>query len=455
MVSALTCACGPECARSGDATPSADSDDEGQPQLVVDVTEELLNRFVATTDTRTEPVRDFVLGADVFGWQRTTTRATLDVRPAEGWFATELVLRGTTFSDTIGITPLARAWTLGRHEFEARKEIVFPGDFLYTRRPRVSVRPSLHNQGIYPVGGGIPVLGPVIIGIAFQRAEDQRALAESIAAGKIANPLRENFNREVDAQLTTINQTLQSDPAAALLTSEFKPDFDRLFSSETAVSYRGRFASARDVPTPPENVTADASRFAIHDSFLDEIVTRLELGGQQFVPDDAFIALEAILRRIEARAVPPLPPELEFVRPTGPFGQVPVELYGETPVAVRFVDNEVEITLQVKLQLVPGSWSPPLLLKFAYVIELFDEYLRATPEARQVKPVDVELRTELLLLQPIIRRQMREMLPAVHLPRTLKLETGRSTASGETRKSVRLRVERLIADSGWLVLSVN
>jgi hypothetical protein len=173
------------------------------------------------------------------------------------------------------------------------------------------------------------------------------------------------------------------------------------------------------------------------------------------VPDDTFVVLEAILRRIEARADPPWPPELEFVPPAGTFGQVPLELFGKTPIAVRFVENQIEITLQVKLQLAPGNWSPPLLLKFAYVIELFDEFLRATPEARLVKPLDAALGTELLLLQPIIRRQMQEMLPLVYLPRTLKYESGRPAATDESRKSVRLRVEQLIADSGWLVLSVN
>ena len=454
-VTALACASGTDHARSDDAAPSADAGHDGQPQLVVDVTEELLNRFVATTDTRTEPVRDFVLGADVFGWQRTTSRATLDVRPAEGWFAAELVLRGTTFSDTIGITPLARAWTLGHHEFEARKEIIFPGDLLYTRRPRVSVRPSIYNRSIDPIGGGIPVLGPVIIGIAFQRAEDQRALAESIAAGKIANPLRENFNREVDAHLTTLNRELQSERVAEFLGSELKPDLERFYSSDTVVSYRGQFTSAREVSTRPETVTADASQFAIHDSYLHELVQRLELGGRRFVSDDAFAVLEEVLGHIKSHAAHPVPPELEFVRPTGSFGQVPVELFGDTPIAVRFVDNEIEITLHVKLQLVPDIWSPPLLLKFAYVIELFDEYLSATPDARLVKPLDVALGTELLLMQPIIRRQMQEMLPVVHLPRSLKFETDRSTATGETRNTVRLRVEQLIADRGWLVLSVN
>lgn len=451
IVTALACAGGTDCARSDDSEGVSSA----EPQIVVDVREDLLNRFVATTDSRVEPVRDFILGADVFGRQQTTTQTTLDVRPAEDRFAADLVLRGTTFSDTLGYTPQARAYTSGWHQFEARKEIMFPGDYLYTRRARVEVRPHIHNRAICPMGGGLPLIGPLIINIAFQRAESQRPLAESIAGRKIAGPVGDNFNREVDDELATLNLTLQRERTQWPLAARLRPDIQQFRSTETSLSYRGRFDSAHEITPLPVDAETGASRLAIHESIVADVVARSGIAGEEFVPDDLFAYQEIALHWLEEHAVPPLPSELRFTRPTGPFGQLPIRLHTEAPIEVRYQQGQLEVTLRARLQLVRDQWSPPLLMRFVYAIEMFDEYIRATPAARLVKPVDSELGADLLLIQPIIRQQLQQMLPVVHVPRTLEFERGAGGTTDGNGESVRLRVERLTIADGWLGLSVN
>jgi hypothetical protein len=170
MVSGPQCACPCTTSQSSTANrpasqlrryttlrPVADLDLHGD--LVIEIHEDLLNRFVSRTDQRQSEVRDFVLGADVHGTETTNTTVHIDLQPSDEGVALNLVLNGHNQSHTVGYTPQAAVRTFGQHSFVARKPIVHEGRLFRTGRPQVDVTPNNQTLGADTVVSGVPFLG--------------------------------------------------------------------------------------------------------------------------------------------------------------------------------------------------------------------------------------------------------------------------------------------------------
>jgi len=201
--------------------------------LAVEIQEEFANRFIARTDRRPGAVRDFILGADVFGEQCTATSVRIDFQPCATAARAELVVDGEVDSQTVGVTRQAQIQTLGRHLFQLRKEIEFDGALVRTRSPAVSVTPRQRNVGAQTQVSGVPLLGPLANNIALQAADARSPAAAAITAEKITREAAPRFNDETDAQLAKLN---------SLLTEFVRPrlqQFDLLPSSQ-AVSTTDR-----------------------------------------------------------------------------------------------------------------------------------------------------------------------------------------------------------------------
>ena len=100
--------------------------------LQVAVSEGFLNRVLVKTHIEEGGVRDFILGAEVYGCQITSTVAKFDLLPAENGTYFRINLTGTVSTNTESYKGPAIIYSNGSHNFTAFKDIRFDGEHFST-----------------------------------------------------------------------------------------------------------------------------------------------------------------------------------------------------------------------------------------------------------------------------------------------------------------------------------
>ncbi|MCA9056102.1 MAG: hypothetical protein KDA75_19855, partial [Planctomycetaceae bacterium] len=215
--------------------------------FAVVATEAFANRVMQRCQTQQGQIRDFILGANVFGDQSTTTVTRVDFRPCTTAARLELEVSGDVESHTVGVTQQAQVQTLGRHHFEMSKEIEFDGSQVRTRSPSVSVTPSQRHVGAVTPMSSLPLIGPIASGIALQAATARNPAAARITADKITRQAAPEFNQRVDAELGRLNQLLSGKVHEQLTRFQLAPSSQVLSTGETDLLW----CVTLDVPTTP------------------------------------------------------------------------------------------------------------------------------------------------------------------------------------------------------------
>ena len=102
--------------------------------LQVFASEAFLSRHMSERHDEAGGVRDFILGADVYGNQVTNSVAGVQLLPNPRAARFAVTLNGTVSSNTSGVTSQATIFTQGYHTFYATKEVTFDGNRFVTGR---------------------------------------------------------------------------------------------------------------------------------------------------------------------------------------------------------------------------------------------------------------------------------------------------------------------------------
>jgi len=450
--------------------PVAELDLHGD--LVVEIHEGLLNRIVGRSDQRQSDVRDFVLGADVYGTETTHTSVHIDLQPSDDGVALYLVLNGENRSHTVGYTPQAAVRTLGQHSFVARKRIVHEGRLFRTERPQVDVSPHNQTLGADTVVSGVPFLGDVASSIAYQAAEAQKAQGEAIAAQKIRDGVGSQFNRQVDEQLALLNRGWLETIAPQLHTSGFGGIGITAQSTDEWARYAVRIAGAKASrrvpqgsakPTPAGQVTArrvDASaaaaevdpsavgRLVIRESLIQSLVDRLGLAGLTVKASDfsrevaIAITVVKVLQQY-GLAFEQVPPEA-----LAALQSLEIRFADRNPARILFADDELTVQVRAALAVPPLIDLPLMQIDLRYRIDdAGGDQIALVPAGVLFRPVSDDA-AGLGPLAPLLESQAAAALPSIQLPRTVRVPI-------PTAAPLDLSIDRLEARDGTLSLTVR
>jgi hypothetical protein len=403
-------------------------------------TEDFANRIIARCQTQDGPVRDCILGADVFGNQSTTTATRLNFRPCETAARFELEVAGDVDSRTVGVTRQAQIQTRGRHQFLLAKEIEFDGAMVRTRSPSVTVAPQQRHVGAQTIASGVPVIGPWAEGIALQQAAARDPLAAQITAERITRQAAPEFNRRVDAELGRLNDWLSGPSRRTLEQWRLVPGAQSVATTEHDLLWRVTLDVA--TPPPPFQPAADFSARAgalyLHDSLVNDLLDRLPLGGVG-VPDAAidrwFQALGsgeglAALSRGGGTVAPRLA-TIVFDR--------------RQPIRLRFSEERFELILRLGFTPVAGPAIDTQEITIPFTIEVAEDAVRFLPGEVQIAPGDPGAAGGVLdeAARALIRQQVQSRLESRTAPRVIPIDLPDAPRTQVQVRTVNFR-------DGWL-----
>jgi hypothetical protein len=443
------CECAPVVSRpyGSPTTITSRSVRVSEGNLFLEVTEPFANRIASRSSTNQGPVRDFVLGANVYGEQTTNTVTRLDFLPNDAHAAFTYTLSGTIINHTVGVTPQAAVQSEGQHLMRIVKEIEFDGNVFQTRSPAAFVTPQLRNVGASTRATGVPIVGPIASGMALRGAEERRPQAEWIAAQRVTHQAAPIFNDRIDSQLARINRLLQDRVRPKVAQFNLLPDRQHLTSTDDALQWSVTLRAPHDAPESPTPLVSTARgeslTLAVHESLIHAALDRQSLGGIG-LPDVAidrwFQAFQQLLGgKIPKGATAAFEPQLATIL-----------LDPVHPVLVRFDDNRSELILRLGFRPIAGPEIPIQQITIPFTFELTPDAIVMRPGEVQIAPLDPVSSAGPIddVARELIRAEVQKRLGDLTLPREFPVELPNAPPT-------RLRVREIELRDGWLTVALD
>ncbi len=460
-------------------------------QLRLIVSEPFANRLLSTEHVNSGPVRDCLLGADVWGDQVTNTRVDLDFQPCDQsarWFVR---LNGIVRNSTVGVTRQAAVLSDGAHDVQINKQVDFDGLQLTTRSPSAWITPHIAHRGANTPLNGLPVVGPIAASVALNEAERRRPAAESIAARRITREIAPQFNAAADEQLAEANRLLRERLLPLLSRDHRLPSKHACTTTDQHLIFEARVSAATTASSlsPPDDVSPTGLSLAIHESLINERLALLPLAGREVTNGQLDEWLRNLLsdrwpvevgplgesgfpsglspvetldidrdrspvssevNDLDGALRAPVAVQLEAIQPESPLTELATIVFDQDqPLSVHFDQGACTVTARMAFRLAGLAEIPT---------QQIDVRLRVTRsadlwtiESEQVdvtslRPAEDDAATT--LAQPIIRQQFEARLRHVSLPACLPVQLPNLPPRTVEVRSVTL-------ESGWLVFGVE
>ena len=418
--------------------------DHDRAPLQVSIPERLLNQLL--TDERSEVghVRDVIANADVMGRQSTATRVVVDVRPNNEFAELHLVLTGVVRSDTIGLTSQAAVNTLGRHDVLAVKPVMFDGQQITTRRPRVWV--DVHNEhvGVQTAFDGT-LFGGFARNVAISTAKRQRTQVDAETAEHLAAQLGPKFNREADQQLGRFNREWRDGVKARV--GNLWPQRLTTRSTDSQLLISAAWADAPAIAQTAQRraMDADSVTVRVHESVLNSGLRTLNLGGKTMTEVELRETLESFVKSLGGRVLPrgnklagqPLPGTAPLIR-----------LGDKDPVRISIADGEVRLTVVASIEVAGQTVLAQDEITVPFTSKIERGEWRMTPGPLAYAKADQGV-TLAGMVETLVRNQLTAAVPDVVVPDAITVPGNLSTPPKSS-----LRLARAEASSGWLTLSL-
>lgn len=313
--------------------------------------ERFLDKVVRDKHNESSRVRDYVLGANVSGTQKTETVIGLDVKQSNDGVLFDLVLNGITRSNTAGVTPQATVYTAGRYNFTGRKEILFDGDTFEIGPARISVAARNNTYAARTKLDGVPIFSGIARGIAKKEAAKRRPQSEAIARSKVRKRVEPEFNKEVNEQFAKAEDELNSGFYQGLRDTGIFPSARNLKSSDTHILMDtrtmapGELGGSRPVKVPYDGPGASVD---LHESTVNNIFSQMDLAGKTMSDKEFAEYLRNFFNKAFGLNLQPKE-EAESYDDSGDDSTAFV-FSKDDPMLIRFGENEVELTITAGLK---------------------------------------------------------------------------------------------------------
>lgn len=283
--------------------------------LRVAVTEELLNRLMPERDPEYARVRDTVLGMPVRGASLSSTDVAVRLIPDPRRVRMALEITGQVAALTHSNSGPATFYNDSESIYVARKplELDLRGIHLSPAVVRVSNRVRL--RGLETDFDGLPLIGPLVKGVARSQHQQQRPAASAEIRQKVASRAKQRVDIEAEARLSKVSERLRTrvlDPMRALA---LEPALISAETTERRFTMRARLAGEDQLGshTPRPRAPSDSlASFQIHQSAINNTFQRLELDGKTFTLGELSRHVAARLGRAQLVEVDPAHEDVEI-----------------------------------------------------------------------------------------------------------------------------------------------
>lgn len=169
--------------------------------LRVAVSDRLINRIVPEVDSRIEPVRQRILGADVRGHSRIDSAVAIRLIPSPSTWRLELETTGEVHSDTASRNGPVSIRSGSAARFASLTPLEISSRSAGVEETVVSVDSTTRVRGIDTDFDSIPLVGSLVREIAKNRYQSLAPTAKQIQHGKIRGGVSGEIDSRLDSQL--------------------------------------------------------------------------------------------------------------------------------------------------------------------------------------------------------------------------------------------------------------
>ncbi len=420
------------------------------PELVAAVREELVRpNLFATVSQRlaaagidepvdeTEPVRDVILGTDIYGTGHSVGRVTAGLVPNDHHAVFDITYLGVTQTRNRGYNGPVVIHSRGTTGIGARKRLWLNATGLHSHPARANATTKSHLLDIQPQRGG-----RLVERIAWRKAFEQKSLAEGIASQHAAARAERRMDSQAVEMLTETNHAFEHEFRKPLVEHNLFPKKLRFGTSDDALRVvwlqAGSAQLAAPGGPPPAVETADLT-LRLHESMVNN-AAQTKLAGLTLSDTELRHAVEELLGQ--------LPEQLKPVPGDEPWG---ISFDRARPVEVRFADDGFRVTIRGRRYFQADQPHPGMNVSAGYRIVHDEAGFRAVREGDvEVVPpglaADERVGTRYQIVRTLLIRRFTPIFRQEFPLEDLELP-GRWAEAGA------MSVVRFEADGGWLTIA--
>lgn len=406
--------------------------------LRIVLTADLLNRMLPPRPAEYEMIHDVVLGNPVHGQSMAETRLSIQLIPDPSRLLLALQISGEVAALTSSTSGPATFHNASQSVYVARKpmEITMRGIRLWPAEVE-RVNNATRLRGVKTDLDAIPLIGPLVQGVARSQHESNQPDIQREVEMKTAMRAKTRIDDEADARLADVSARLRQRVFEPVESLALGPTLIDAKTTDQRLTMRLRLASRRQLGahTPrPMAPTDSLASFQVHQTAMNNFVERLELDGGTFT-------VVQLRERIADRLGRP-----ELMQHEGTHDDdIEITFAPENAVCVTCDDGRIGITLSIaRLCKSPRSWDDFQVRAYyrpeveGLSVELVRDGVVQLVGRRVRTSSQVELRT--IFSRVFSKRQSRQLIPD-----RIRENPGLADVA----------VNQMVIDDGWIGLALG
>jgi len=409
-----------------------------RPNLLLQVSADVVAAGIAGPVDDTEPVREVILGTNIHGTGHTTGETTVRLIPDPDRAVIEVILRGTTESDNIGYNGPVRIHSTGTTQIDGRKRLRLDATGIDALPATSDAATRTDINGIRSKRGS-----RVVERAARRRASEQKGQAEVIASQRAERRVNERIDCQAAEMIDRVNRAFVDKFRKPLRQRKLFPRQLAFSTTDEALHVAALQASAAQLaaPTaPPELAQQPDLAVRVHESLINNLAAEA-LAGLTLRDETLQSALVDLLGE--------LPDRLKADEDEEPWG---ITFADRQPISVAFADGQFRVTIRGRRYYKGEERHPGMDVTAVYKLAVAEEGLRAVRQGdlRILPPNFVPDKDRLaprqIVIQTLLERRFGKIFKEEMIGEGLLLP-------GNWEKAGKMRPVQLVCQHGWLTIA--
>ena len=303
--------------------------------------ERLLNRLLPKLPEIEQPVDQNIKGARVLGKSRVSNQLRVNLIPDDSQIQFNVETRGDVQSDTVAKTKVFRVTNLGKANFEVFQNVTINTEGIEAvGDPYARSKANQFLVGIESTLDRHPILGALARNIAKNRLQQEASETDQMFKRTVESSVEEQMREQVGEQLQVVRELAYTKLFQPLFGMDLEPEPKQLATTEDqmVVRYRigGRDQMAANTARPLDSASSLMS-FQLHQSAINNAISRIGLNGNQFTIDELVAHLRGFIGA-ENSAQPSVKSDRHAEIGFAYFD----------PILIEFQDGQLKVTLNLR-----------------------------------------------------------------------------------------------------------
>lgn len=328
-----------------------------RPNVVAEVSVAALNDL-AEPISRSQPVRDCVLGATVRGTALTDGEVTLTAAESPDHIRLHIQLAGHITTNTVGYKKPVRVRTTGHTNYTAFKTLYINDDRFHASEAHVSAKARNHTRSVRKTGGNFG--RKLIEKIAWKKVRQKKSQTERITAGKARRRISKEFDERVISALTRGRVQYEDKLRLPMVRRGLVPEKMQFTSTAGQLTAHVSLATGSQLSTdsdPPSKDTQNDVTVQIHETAVNNFLPFVLAGvGMKQDTEDEPARLEGDIppwlkefaaknKRLDSSGLTKVDPTQDS-EPKEEFKPFELTFNTDQPASISFDENRLKVRLR-------------------------------------------------------------------------------------------------------------